>query len=56
MALTVPEHIQTTVDSLVDAVRQRDALLALHWLSLLQPHGRRALSLPGPSRLDLHQS
>lgn len=43
------EHTQSTVDSLVEAVRQRDALLTLYWISELKPSGRRALSVPGSS-------
>ena len=50
MGLAVDEELQATVDSLVEAVRQRDALLSFYWLEQLQPHGRRALSLPGASQ------
>lgn len=42
------EARQAIVDSLVAAVRDRDALLSCYWLELLRPSGQRALSLPGP--------
>lgn len=47
MAHVVTEEVQATVDALVDAVRQRDALMTFYYLEQLAGSGRRALSYPG---------